>query len=104
MTTTKNDVVDLAEARRRRREYRKQLHRTAHALRTMQVQLHDMTTSLALLAGLDDALADLPVGAVVRINSEMLIGVGDPHVSALATLGDSIDVVVAKLYDQDSEK
>lgn len=104
MTTTRNDIVDLADARRRRREYRKQLHRTAHALRTMQVQLHDMTMSLALLAGLDKTLEDLPVGAAVRINSDVLLGVGDPHVSALAKLDDTIDEVVAKLYELDVEK
>ena len=97
----KGVVVDLMEVRRRRREYRKQVHRVVHALRTMQTPLYDMMTTLALLGGLGDALADEPIGATVRIGDAELLATGDVRVAALVKLNLLIDETVLALYEED---
>jgi hypothetical protein len=98
------DITDIEEERQARREYRRAVHDAAHAVRTFQAQLTELTTHIAFAGPLRRELAAKPIGAVVTVNEEVLLATADPRVAALVKVSRSIDEAVAILYAKQMEK
>lgn len=99
-----SDISDLTELREQRRRYRRSVHDAARMLRDFQTRLHDATVGVALAGRLGAILSDEPIGAVTRIDADVLLGLGDDRVSALVRVDQAIDVAVTALYSQPMAK
>lgn len=99
-----SDTIDIQEVRVRRQRYRRSVHDAARMLRDFQTRLYDATVGVAMAGRLGVELADREVGAIVRIDTDLLHSIGDERVDALVQLDQAIDAVVTALYSKQMAK
>lgn len=93
-----DEITNIENARKSRRQFRMALHQVARELREIEGRIEELAVKLAAAGPLRVWSESMPVGAVARINERMLREIGDPRVNSLLALRDTVYETVVQLY------